>query len=97
LTVTPDSRLLVLEVTISFWPSLKTSVPPLIVPPLSVQEPVVLKAFRDGEDAALHHYGWVDQGSQVVRLPIDRAKDLRIERGLPVRPAAAEAAPAATK
>ena len=59
-------------------------------PGLNVQEPVVLKAFRDGEETALHTYGWVDQGSQVVRLPIDRAKDLLMERGLPVRPAAAE-------
>ncbi|MEO8481637.1 MAG: hypothetical protein ABI634_05455 [Acidobacteriota bacterium] len=67
-------------------------------PGLNVQEPIVLKAFRDAEDSALHHYGWVDQGSQVVRLPIDRAKDLVIERGLPVRPAApAVAAPAAAK
>jgi hypothetical protein len=66
-------------------------------PGLNVQEPVVLKAFRDGEDAALHHYGWVDQGSQVVRLPIDRAKELLMERGLPVRPAATDAAPVAAK
>jgi hypothetical protein len=72
-----------------------------VTPPavgLNVQEPIVLKAFRDGEDNELAQYGWVDQGSQVVRLPIDRAKALVLERGLPIRaaaPAAADAAPAA--
>ncbi len=35
------------------------------------------------EDAILTTYGWVDQTSGVVRLPIDRAMDLLVERGLP--------------
>ena len=30
-------------------------------------------------------YGWVDQQQGVVRLPVDRAMDLLLERGLPVR------------
>jgi hypothetical protein len=38
-------------------------------------------------------YGWMDQNAGVVRLPIERAKELILERGLPVR--GAEAAPAA--
>jgi len=57
--------------------------------PLLVSEPTVLKAFRDSEDAELKAYGWENKGAQVVRLPIDRAKDLLIERGLPVRQATA--------
>lgn len=73
----------------------------MVTPPapgLNVQEPVVLRSFREGEDASLHQYGWVDQGSQVVRLPIDRAKDLLMERGLPVRrDTVASAAAAAAK
>lgn len=57
-------------------------------PALNVEEPVVLKAFRDGEETELHTYGWINQGSQVVRLPIERAKALLLQRGLPVRPSA---------
>ena len=39
------------------------------------------------QDAAMTTYGWVNQGAEIVRLPIDRAKALVIERGLPVRQA----------
>jgi len=62
--------------------------------PLLVGEPTVLKAYRDAEDAQLKAYGWVDKGAATVRLPIERAKDLLIERGLPTRAAAPEAPPA---
>jgi hypothetical protein len=61
-------------------------------PGLLTTEPSVLKEFRRAEDEALHNYGWVNQGSGVVRLPIARAKELVLERGLPSRPAAAPAA-----
>jgi hypothetical protein len=33
-------------------------------------------------------YGWVDQPSGVARIPIDRAMDLVLDRGLPARSAA---------
>ena len=56
-------------------------------PGLLVNEPTVLKAFRDEESQKLHTYGWVNQRVEVVRLPIERAKDLLLERGLPIRPA----------
>ncbi|MEO7191860.1 MAG: hypothetical protein ABI051_12465 [Vicinamibacterales bacterium] len=59
--------------------------------PLLVSEPAVLRAFRMGEDAALHNYGWVDKAAQTVQLPIDRAKELLLERGLPTRPPVSEA------
>jgi hypothetical protein len=54
-------------------------------PDILVVEPTVLDAFRTTEDAALTTYGWVDQNAGTVRIPIDRAKDLLLERGLPVR------------
>jgi hypothetical protein len=38
------------------------------------------------EDDILYSYGWVDQKAGVVRIPIDRAMDLLVQRGLPVRP-----------
>ncbi|HTI37872.1 MAG TPA: hypothetical protein VL484_09955 [Vicinamibacterales bacterium] len=44
-----------------------------------------LKHFRAGEDLALHSYGWIDRKGGVVRLPIDKAKALLLQRGIPVR------------
>jgi hypothetical protein len=41
--------------------------------------------FRIGEEAALHQYGWVDRSSGIVRIPIEEAMRLTVERGLPAR------------
>jgi hypothetical protein len=65
---------------------------PASVPSLLVREPVNLQKFRDEEDHLLTSYGWVDQNAGVVRLPIDRAKELLLERGLPARGEAPKAA-----
>ncbi len=47
------------------------------------------------EEAALTTYGWVDRGTGVARIPIGRAMELLVERGLPpskpVVPAAGDA------
>lgn len=63
-------------------------------PALLVREPVVLREFNHQQDEAQRTYGWIDRNVGTVRLPIDRAKDLVLERGLPVRPGMP--APAAT-
>jgi hypothetical protein len=34
----------------------------------------------------LNNYGWVDRKAGVVRLPIERAMELLVQRGVPVRP-----------
>jgi hypothetical protein len=44
-----------------------------------------LARFRESEDVSLTTYGWVDKNAGTVRIPIDRAKALLLERGLPVR------------
>lgn len=41
--------------------------------------------FRAREEAILQGYGWIDQGAGTVRIPIDEAMRLLVERGLPVR------------
>lgn len=43
------------------------------------------QAYRAQQQATLNSYGWVEQKSGVVRIPIDRAMDLLLQRGLPVR------------
>jgi hypothetical protein len=39
------------------------------------------------EDSILLTYGWVSRDSGIVRVPISRAMDLVVEKGLPVRTA----------
>lgn len=38
--------------------------------------------FRLGEEAALHGYGWIDKGAGTVRIPIQDAMRLTLERKL---------------
>jgi hypothetical protein len=47
-----------------------------------------LKAVREAEDQVLNSYGWVDQQKGVVRIPIAKAMDMVVAKGLPVRAAA---------
>lgn len=54
-------------------------------PRLLTDEPAGLQTFKAHEDEVLHTYGWVDRNAGVVRIPIDKAKDLVLERGLPAR------------
>jgi hypothetical protein len=55
------------------------------VPRLQLKPPEELNNFRAGEETALNTYGWIDRTTGVVRIPIDRAMDLVLERGLPAR------------
>jgi hypothetical protein len=41
--------------------------------------------FRATEDDVLGSYGWVDKNAGVVRIPIEAAMKLTLERGLPAR------------
>ena len=54
-------------------------------PKLQANPNIDLKEFRAREDAELNGYGWVDQRAGTVRIPIERAMDLLLQRGLPVR------------
>ena len=64
--------------------------------PARHDEPGNLQTFREHEDEKLTTYGWIDKNTGVVRIPIDRAKDLLLERGLPVRGARRTATTAST-
>ncbi len=44
-----------------------------------------LNALRAAEKRDLESYGWVDEKSRIVRIPIARAMDILAERGLPTR------------
>jgi hypothetical protein len=47
-----------------------------------------MKAMLEEEDKTLESYGWVDKNSGVVRIPIDEAMKLVLQKGLPSRPSA---------
>ena len=53
--------------------------------PLLTNEPSVLRQHRLQEAEALGNYGWVDEKSGVARIPIEEAKKLILQRGLPAR------------
>lgn len=57
-------------------------------PRLQVSPSEDLAAMRAEEEAILTTYGWADRASGVVRIPIERAMELLVQRGLPVRSAA---------
>ncbi len=42
-----------------------------------------LEDLRAYEDSVLNHYAWVDQQKGVVGLPIERAMELIVQRGIP--------------
>jgi hypothetical protein len=53
-------------------------------PKLEEDERGQLNGIRLEEEKTLYSYGWVDEKAGTVRIPIDRAMDLIVERGLPV-------------
>jgi hypothetical protein len=48
-----------------------------------------IRQFREREDQALDSYGWIDRQNGVIRIPIEQAKQLILQRGLPVTPPSA--------
>jgi hypothetical protein len=44
-----------------------------------------LRDLRASEDAILNSYGWVDKNTGTMRIPIDEAMKLAVDRGLPAR------------
>jgi hypothetical protein len=56
----------------------RPAVPP--EPRLQTEPIEDLRTLREREEAALDSYGWVDRERGVVRLPIERAMELTLER-----------------
>jgi hypothetical protein len=55
-------------------------------PDLKKQHPLEeMKQLRKSWDDQLNGYSWVDEQAGVVRLPIEDAKKLLLQRGLPTR------------
>ncbi|MBZ5555996.1 MAG: hypothetical protein LAO77_01845 [Acidobacteriia bacterium] len=54
-------------------------------PRLQVNPRQDLRDLRDQEDRILGSYGWADKNAGTVRIPIDEAIRLTLQRGLPAR------------
>jgi hypothetical protein len=72
-------------------PFARDRLPP--APRLQASPPADMAAFRTQENAILDSSGWIDQAGGVAHIPIEAAKKLLLERGLPVAAGAGEKKP----
>jgi hypothetical protein len=54
-------------------------------PRLQVSPSADLQTMRAAEDAILNNYGWVDRQAGAVRIPVEQAMHILVQRGLPVQ------------
>ena len=72
----PEPRLQLAPTTAE---QLEKKLPPNLKEDHPLQE---IRRIRADEDAKLNSYGWVDEKSGVVHIPIEEAKKLLLEKGL---------------
>jgi hypothetical protein len=61
---------------------------PLPPPPRIQADPGAdMQSYWQSQQDLLNTYGWIDRQNGIVRIPIDRAMTLLLERGLPTRSA----------
>ncbi len=58
--------------------------PPPAAPRIQADPVHDMNLFRASEERILNSYTWTDDGHTAVRIPIERAKQMLLERGLPV-------------
>jgi hypothetical protein len=46
---------------------------------------IEVKDLRSQEDRILSTYGWTDKKAGIVRVPLDRAMELQLQKGFPTR------------
>jgi len=63
-------------------------------PKLEEDERGQLNDILVNEEKILYSYGWVDEKAGAVHIPIERAMDLLVQRGLPVRTQGVAGSPA---
>jgi len=55
-------------------------------PMLEIDERTQLRQYLMNQENRLNSYGWVDEKAGVAHIPIERAMDLIVQRGVPVYP-----------
>ena len=61
----------------------ESQIPP--APRIEEHPAIEIQQLHAQEDGVLSTYGWTDKKAGVVRIPIDRAMELQLERGFPTR------------
>jgi hypothetical protein len=87
---------------LGWWdrPRLETPASPLATrtvpsePRLQVEAPKDLQSLQANEQEVLTTYAWVSKEAGIARIPIERAMQLVLERGLPISPPAPAPLPA---
>ncbi len=59
--------------------------PPAGMPRLQAHPNRDLQVYLKHEREVLDTYGWVDRKNSIVRIPVQRAMDILLQKGLPVR------------
>ncbi|MCG8606321.1 hypothetical protein MJD09_15220 [bacterium] len=67
---------------------------PANAPRLRILPEIDFQEFSARSDSVTNSYGWVVKEAGVVRIPIERAMELTLKRGLPVRPVGTVSPPA---
>ena len=65
-------------------------------PQLEVDERTQLNSIITGQEDTLSTYDYIDKNAGTVRIPIDRAMELLVQRGVPTRNSASEASAPST-
>lgn len=76
-------------------PRMYTSAPSVPRPQLQPDPVADYNVYRLSDQETLNSYGWVDPKAGIARIPIDKAMDLVVERGLPWKTPGAGPAPTA--
>lgn len=63
----------------------------VVAAPMTSTPVTDMEAMRAAEEKVLQHYGWIDQRQGTVHVPIEQAKQMLLQRGLPVAAQAAQA------
>jgi hypothetical protein len=61
----------------------ESQIPPK--PRIEEHPAIEIQQLHAQENSILSTYGWMDKKGGVVRIPIDRAMELQLERGFPTR------------
>ncbi len=61
----------------------QTQLPP--APRIEDHPAIEVHELHSQEDEILSTYGWTDKSKGIVRIPIDRAMELQLERGFPTK------------
>lgn len=68
------------------------AIPP--APRLQIHPVASWREFRNAEDARLSTYGWMDRSAGAVHVPVDRAMEIVLQRGVGPLPPSLVAVPA---